>query len=371
MTFVAEYESASWFIEDAVAVPVTCTDGDVLVASVVCGNQLRELGISGGGLTWTLRTAVSAPVRCTFSQWTAVVGPGQGGSFTVTATISADGAGGLWIGRYADIASIGATAQGDAAGPAGPSLDLATTTEGSAVVVAAGDHSTADGAARAWRTAAGALTERAYWRSNFENAAYVGEHPTTGPAATYAVGLTAPAMRYSIGAVELVPEVEGPGEPPPGGSMRPDGTLVANAWLRLITSLPTSCLGPTLPPARRPGSPPDWVTHGFIQHTVVGGSPNVYVPIRHSVLQLDCWAITLDDRSPPWGIASNLAESVWAGSYADEFQNRELTVPAGYVVPRLMTTYLVSEPRKVNEDAAGLAHFQFDVQFNWTLSTME
>jgi hypothetical protein len=373
MTFVAEYESASWFTEDAVPVQVTCTDGDVLIASAVVGNQLRDLGISGGGLTWTLRTSVSALSRCTLSQWTAVVGPGQGGTFTVTATISADGAGGLHIGRYSNIVSIGGTAQGDATGPAGPSLNIDTTMENSAIVVAVGDHSTVDGAARAWRTDAGALTERAYWRQNFENAAYVGEHPITGPPATVPVGLTAPAMRYSIGAVELVSAVDEPDpdpEPTLGGNMRPDGTLVANAWLRLISGLPASCLGPTLPPARRDPAPA-WITNGFIQHTVVGGSPNIYVPIRHSVIQLDCWAVTLDDRMPPWGLASRLAEDVWAGSYRDEFQNQILAVPPGYVPPRLLTVHPLTESRKINEDAAGYAHFQFDVQFNWTLSTME
>lgn len=151
---------------------------------------------------------------------------------------------------------------------------------------------------------------------------------------------------------------------------RPDGTLVANAWLRLALDLPASCLGPTLPPARSEPAP-EWVTRGFVQHTVVGGSPNIFVPVRYSVIQLDFWAVTLEDRRPPWGLASGLAEDVWARSYWDPLQNQLLTVPDGYVAPRLMTVYPLSEPRKINEDAAGFAHFQMDVQFNWTLSTME
>lgn len=212
MGFVAEYESATWFSEDAAAATVTCVEGDVLVAGAVCGNQLRVLGISGGGLTWVQRGVVSAATRCSIAQWTAVVGAGQGGTFAVTATFSGDGAGGLGVRRYDQIAAIGADAVGNAAGPAAPALVITTTAANSIVDVIAGDHATVDGAARAWRTAdAGALVEDTYWRTNFENASYAGHHPDAGSAGAKTVGLTAPAnTRYSIAAVELVPASENP-----------------------------------------------------------------------------------------------------------------------------------------------------------------
>jgi hypothetical protein len=210
--FVAEYESPSWFTEDAAAATVTCVEGDVLVAGAVCGNQLRTLGISGGGLTWVQHGVVSATTRCSIAQWSAVVGPGQGGTFAVTATFSGDGAGGLGVRRYDQVAAIGAHAVGNAAGPAAPSLVLTTTADNSIVDVIVGDHATVDGTARVWRTAdAGALTETTYWRTNFENASYAGHHPDAGPAGAKTVGLTAPAtMRYSIAAVELLIAGENP-----------------------------------------------------------------------------------------------------------------------------------------------------------------
>lgn len=144
----------------------------------------------------------------------------------------------------------------------------------------------------------------------------------------------------------------------------PDGALVADAWLRVVTGLPASCVGPTLPAARRTPAP-DWVANGFVQHTVVGGAPNVYVPLRRTVVQIDCWAVTLDDRSPPWGRASALAETVLNATYGAA-RELTLTVPTGYTAPQLRTVTALQEPRKVREDAAGFAHFQFDVEFVWT-----
>lgn len=203
MGFVAEYEAASWYTEDSSTVSVTCADGDVLVANMVCGNQLRTLGISGGGLTWTLRESVSASLRCSIAQWTAEVGPGQGGTFDVTATMSGDGFGGVSVLRYADVA-VGAHASGNAADPAAPSLDLTTTADNSIIVVVVGDHETVDGSTRTWRTGAGALTEQAYYRSNSETAVYLGYHADAGTAGLKTVGLTQPnTMRPSIAAVEL------------------------------------------------------------------------------------------------------------------------------------------------------------------------
>lgn len=211
MGIVAEFESANWVTEDAVStVPsVTCSDGDVLVASSVCGNQLRTLGISGGGLTWTQRGSVSATARCSVTQWTAVVGVGQGGTFAVTATFSGDGIGGLSVIVASDIAAVGASGQANAADPAAPSLTLSTGVDNSILVVAVGDHATVDGASRVWRTGAGALTETTYSRVDFSNAAYVGYHADAGAAGSKTVGLTSPAtMRPSIVAVELQPETE-------------------------------------------------------------------------------------------------------------------------------------------------------------------
>jgi hypothetical protein len=218
MTFVSEVESAGWFEADSSTVSVTCADGDVLVASAACGNQLRVLTIDdtagGGGLTWTLHGSVSALSRCSIAQWTAVVGAGQGGTFDVTASFPSAGAGGLAVQRHVDV-EVGAHAVGDAPDPAAPSLDLATTADGSTIVVVLGDHETVDGSTRTWRTGAGALTETTYFRSNSENAAYSGYHADAGTAGSKTVGLTLPStMRPSIAAVELTPAAGGDFELP-------------------------------------------------------------------------------------------------------------------------------------------------------------
>lgn len=148
------------------------------------------------------------------------------------------------------------------------------------------------------------------------------------------------------------------------GAALPDGALVADAWLRLVSGLPASCVGPTLPAARRTPAPA-WVAEGFVQHTVVGGSPVVDVALRRTVIQLDFWAVTLDNRNPPWGRASALAEAVLLAAYGTTHE-LALSVPAGFAVPRLRTVVPQSEPRKVREDAAGFARFTFDALFTWT-----
>jgi hypothetical protein len=221
MTFVDEVESAGWFEADSSTVEVTCADGDVLVASAVCGNQLRTLTIDdtagGGGLTWELHGSVVATARCSIAQWTAVVGPGQGGTFDVTVTYPSAGAGGVNVSRWSDV-EVGADAVADATDPAAPSLNITTTVDDAAVVVVVGDHETVDGSGRTWRTGAGALTELTYFRSNSENAAYVGYHADADAAGVKTVGLTLPNdMRPSIAAVELVPaageDIEQPIDP--------------------------------------------------------------------------------------------------------------------------------------------------------------
>jgi hypothetical protein len=145
---------------------------------------------------------------------------------------------------------------------------------------------------------------------------------------------------------------------------RPDGALVADSWLRLVSGLPASCIGPTLPSARRTPAP-EWITNGFAQHTVVGGSPEVHVPLRRTVVQLDFWATNLDDRNPPWGVASNLAETVHAACYGTVAET-VLAMPANYLTPRLRTVVALQEPRKDLSDAGGFARFQFDALFTWT-----
>lgn len=144
----------------------------------------------------------------------------------------------------------------------------------------------------------------------------------------------------------------------------PDGALVADAWLRLVSGLPASCIGPTLPDARRAPAPA-WVTQAFVQHTVVGGAPNPHVPLRRSVVQVDVWAVTLDDRTPPWGRASAVAETIVGAAYGT-VNELALTTPAGITIPLLRTVTPLQEPRKIREDVAGFARFQLDVEFVWT-----
>lgn len=147
----------------------------------------------------------------------------------------------------------------------------------------------------------------------------------------------------------------------------PDGALVADAWLRVVSGLPASCVGPTLPTSRREPVP-DWVGAAFVQHTVVGGAPATDTPFYRPVVQVDVWATTLDDRTPPWGRASAVAERIILATYADV--QAAVSVPDGYTVPVVRTVKALTVSRKVTGDPAGFAHFTFDLEIAWALSTL-
>ena len=426
MGFVQEYESADWFQPNSSVVSVTCADGDTLVASAVCGNQLRTLTISGGGLTWTLRGSVSATSRCSIAQWTAQVGVGQGGTFNVTVTYLSGGAGGVNILRYDHIVGVGASTAGDAPDPAAPALTLTTTQGHSIVVVVVGDHATVDGAARVWRTAdAGALTEQSYYRSNFNNAAYCGFHADAGAAGAKVVGLTLPnTMRPSIAAVELITTTAQTVLGTAGATLGAvQGTA---AGVRVVGGHAAATLGPVAGAASGkrtvfgtgagsggavsgaasglviPGAPrsvfvaatdevvtkawiaqlpgfsaamvgeqlprdrTEWQASGFVTVAVGGGSTVPEFRLESPVMIVQGWAVTPGIDRPPWEKARNLVAQIQGGTYQGPG-------PSGWLIELptcgenavVKTAYAVGKPRRVYGDVGDYAGYVLHVVVNW------
>lgn len=141
----------------------------------------------------------------------------------------------------------------------------------------------------------------------------------------------------------------------------PSHELVAVAWLKSITGLPTAQIATTLPADNS-----SWAASGFIQVTTVGGNPDIDVPTFRPVVQIDCWANNVDSQRPPWGKATHLAERIVWASYVDRPGSFDLG--ASVHTPRLMSVYALSEPRRIISDEAGFARVQFDLSFRWTLN---
>lgn len=145
----------------------------------------------------------------------------------------------------------------------------------------------------------------------------------------------------------------------------PHGELVAQAWLRGIDGVPTNGVGTTLP---RDNS--TWEASGFVQiEGVVGGSPNVDLPISNPVFSIKCWANKAKSNKPPWGRANQLAERIRMAT----FGTVDAPVPSARIVAlapsfqnaRVQSVRLLSEPRRMLSDEARFALYQFDMQMTY------
>lgn len=140
----------------------------------------------------------------------------------------------------------------------------------------------------------------------------------------------------------------------------PNTELVATTYLRNITQTmePAPGVGTTLPEDTT-----SWAD-GFVQIVVVGGSPDVYVPVRQPLIQVDVWVPTKGTK-PRWSFANSIAEYILGFLYDTE--NTQMLLSLGnYKDALVQVAYPVSEPRRVSNDPAGYARYTFDVALTWT-----
>ena len=139
--------------------------------------------------------------------------------------------------------------------------------------------------------------------------------------------------------------------------------LVAVAWLGSIPGLSTQMVSTQLP-----ADDTAWAATGFITVAVVGGSPNIYLPVKKPVFQVDCYAVKPGSNKPPFWKANVLAETVRYGTLPRVGFNRPLSLSAGgvsYPPARVQTAYVVTEPRRRYSDAADYAVYSFDLALEW------
>ena len=147
--------------------------------------------------------------------------------------------------------------------------------------------------------------------------------------------------------------------PLPPGPYLPTSDLVAVAWLKSIGTLPAAGVATTLP-----SNAAAWADEGFVQAQTVTGIADVDLPQwRRPLVQVDLWANAPDSNNPPWNKAARLVELVRQGTEGPT--GRVVTLPGDYLDARVLSVYLESEPRRVEDDPAGYARFTLDLHVDW------
>lgn len=139
--------------------------------------------------------------------------------------------------------------------------------------------------------------------------------------------------------------------------------LVACAWIGSIDGLSPQMTATTLPP-----NDAAWAPTGFVTVSVVGGSPDIYNPVKKPVMQIDCYATRPGSNKPPWGQANVIAETIRYATLQRTGFNRELSLSANgvsYPSAAVQSAYLMTEMRRMYSDAADYAHYSFDMQMTW------
>lgn len=142
--------------------------------------------------------------------------------------------------------------------------------------------------------------------------------------------------------------------------LRASTELVGVSWLSGVTGLTAGMVATQLPRDNT-----TWAASGFVTVVTSGGSPGIYTPLRSPVVTVNTWAANPSSNKAPWGQANNLAELIDLGCRAANAQ-RVLTLPGSFPQARVLTAYLVTEPRRSYLDEGDYARYIFDLSLNWT-----
>jgi hypothetical protein len=148
-------------------------------------------------------------------------------------------------------------------------------------------------------------------------------------------------------------------------NLLPTSELVAVAWLSAnVSGVTGSMVATTLP---RDTSA--WAAKGFVQaQAAAGRTPDVDLPRRLPVIQVDLWGVNPDGKNPPWNLANQLAEQVRAATEAvgTAWRGKSLAMlKTGYDPARVWAVYLLTEPTRVVGDPSGYARFTLDLAIDW------
>jgi hypothetical protein len=163
-----------------------------------------------------------------------------------------------------------------------------------------------------------------------------------------------------------------------GPLQHPTSELVVAAWIAGITPIPSSMIA-TQPPqdvTKWTSFVPPGATYtttniqSFVAARVIGGTPQLNVPVRKPVAEIKCYATNPNSDKPPWFMANQLAELIVYACYNRmlyEF-SKGLTVSTGntnYNPANVMAAIIHTEPRRLYGDVRNYAVYQMDVGFTW------
>ena len=144
-------------------------------------------------------------------------------------------------------------------------------------------------------------------------------------------------------------------------ALHPTPELVAKAWILGVSGVPSGKVATSLPEDR------DTWPAGFVVATLLGGTPQLHVKKRESVIDVTCWYPSKDgSNKPQWNKAAQLAEIVFDAGYDDVLTVQRLlsALPAAYNDARVLS-FMSGEPEKRGNDEAGNAAFGFEAEMHW------
>jgi hypothetical protein len=140
----------------------------------------------------------------------------------------------------------------------------------------------------------------------------------------------------------------------------PSNEMVAVAWLKQSVAYLGNRVATELPSDNS-----SWSASGFTTVATTGGTPNIEVAVNEPVMSVDSWGVSLNSGRPPWNLAAQPAEAIKAAAVDHGTIPKILVMPVGFNQVRVFSVVPRTEPRRVNGDAAGYAHYQQDLEFRW------
>lgn len=149
-----------------------------------------------------------------------------------------------------------------------------------------------------------------------------------------------------------------------GDLMHANATIIARAWLAQLSGVPVDGSGrpqvaTTLPDVEK------WAATGFITvGPIFPGTPERYVPLQHPVVQVDCWAVFRNSKTPDFGTANELAEVVRAAADLTMVEPPPvLTLPPQVRPVWLSHTEVIRGVTRVPDEL--YAHYSLDLHIGW------
>jgi hypothetical protein len=150
----------------------------------------------------------------------------------------------------------------------------------------------------------------------------------------------------------------------PVAQLHADTDLVAAAWIRTIPGLVADGVATQLPSDEK-----TWAANGFVVvPTNVGGTPHSTMPLHRPVVQVECWGTVPGSDKLPWGIPSQLAAQIFAGTQDRTTFGRPLSITANgitYPGARVLSAKMLTEPRRIWHDTGDYAGKTFDLALQW------